>query len=118
MDKIILETRHYYRIPYEITDTLKFKQMKPTTQVLYMTMCRLANDKGDNEGWFFHSLNDIAEKSGLDRKTVILAKTELEKNNYIDVKKSQYLHGKRRACNYYRINGFSFRIADSDKNGT
>jgi hypothetical protein len=109
MENVIIETRHYYRIPYETTNTVKFKSMKPSSQVLYMSLCRIANDCADLEGWFYHSIQDLCVASGLEKKTVLLAKKELEKNHYIDVKRGTYISNKRRACNYYRINGFSFR---------
>ena len=105
---MITETRHYYKVPFEITYTIKFKKMKLSAQVLYMVMCRIANNYANEEGWFYHSINDFSEKSGLQRKTVLTSKKDLEKNGYIDVKRSQYAHTKQRACNYYRINGFSF----------
>jgi DNA-binding MarR family transcriptional regulator len=110
MDNIVVETRHFFKIPYETTDTVKFRALTPTSQVLYMVLCRLANNLADTEGFFYHSIKDLCEKSGLERRTVFLAKKELEQSHYIDIKRGQYVNKKMRSCNYYRINGFTFRV--------
>lgn len=104
------ETRHYFRVPFEISEEVKFKNMKPTSQILYYVFCRLANNYSDSHGWFYRSINKLVEDTGLDRKTIINAKKELIKNNFIDESITQYENKRGRACNAYKINGFRFRV--------
>ena len=66
----------------------------------------------DDKGWFYRSLNDLCIDSGIDKKTLILAKKQLIEYNYIEVRRSFYKNTHKRSYDYYQINGFKFRYEE------
>jgi DNA-binding MarR family transcriptional regulator len=104
---------HFYKVPHEIVTQLKFKNMRPSTRCIYHTLCRLGNLYGNTDGWFFRSINDLVEDTGLSRKTVIESKKELIKNNFVDHERGQYKSTGCRAPDVYRINGFILKLSDA-----
>ena len=103
------ETRHYFRLPFEITEETFFKEMAFSSQVLYMVLCRLANNYSDKEGWFYRSMKTLINDSGLNKMTLIRAKKELLLLNLIEVNRRYFENNRKRASDSYKINGFAFR---------
>ena len=109
MKKKITETRHYYRVPFEITEDKSFKDLPASTQVFYHVLCRLANNYADTDGFFYRSLKTLSDDSGLNFKTLSRAKKQLLDMNLIEVNRRYFENNKKRASDYYKINGFTFR---------
>lgn len=97
---------HFFKVPHETVTEEKYKSLTSGTHDLYITLCRLANLYADTDGWFFRSMRDLAKDSGLNLKTVVNAKKELLKTNYICCRRGQYESNNYRASDCYKINGF------------
>ena len=72
-----------FGVPHEILEDSKFKKISASTQVLYIHLCKLRN-----------------------RYSERYAKNLLKKYNFIEVKRGQYVHGKQRSPDWYRVNGY------------
>lgn len=100
------EHLNFFKVPHSITSEEKFLKMKSSSKVLYMTFCKLANIYGDTDNWFFRSIRDLSEDSGLHIQTVMKSKRELINNEYILCKPGKYESQNFRGSDNYKVVGF------------
>jgi DNA-binding MarR family transcriptional regulator len=101
---------HFFKVPHETVSEEKFKKLNASSKALFMTLCRLANLYADTDGWFFRSMRDLANDSGIHLQTVVNAKKELIKSNYVCHKRGKYESTNYRASDCYKINGFKLKV--------
>jgi len=102
-------TKSNFMVPHVVVQDPKFREQPSCAKWLYTCFCKVANQNADNEGWFYHSIKQLEELSGMDRKTVIRAKKILKTNKFIDVKRGFLEHTGERKYDYFRLNGFTFK---------
>lgn len=95
-----------FSLPHDVFEDKKFKSLKPCSRIFYCYLAKLKNRYSDNEGWFFRSMETLAEDTGLSISTLKVAKKELIINHLIDVKRGKMVKTKQRSPDYYRLNGF------------
>lgn len=104
------EHHHFFKVPHETVTEEKFLNMKASSKALYMTFCRLANYYANTDGWFFRSMRDLSKDSGLHLQTVVKAKKELIRLNFVCCKPGRYESNNYRASDCYKINGFKMIV--------
>jgi CRP-like cAMP-binding protein len=87
---------NFFRISHEVFKSERFKKLRPSSKVLYMTLCHLRNRYGDKDGIFYRTDRDLAEDSGLSLETVSESKKDLIKSRFLKWKKGT----SHRACRY------------------
>lgn len=105
MRKYFEDVINYYKAPHSVDDSDDFKKLSPNSKVLFYTLCKLANRYVKDNGWFYISTSELEEFLNKSKKSVIKAKKDLLKNNFIKTRRSYDEFGKRR-FNDYKINGF------------
>jgi len=100
---------HFFKCSHDVYEDPKFLSMPLSAQILYTHLCRLANRLSDKEGWFYHGLTGLQKQTEMSKRTIINAKRELVKNQFIDVKRGYYEHTRQRTYDYFRLNGFRFK---------
>lgn len=103
------DTKNNFMVPHTIVQDPKFRDMSSSVKWLYTCLCKIANQNSDDDGWFYHSIKQLEELSGLERKTVINAKKQLRLNEFIDVKRGYLDHTGNRKYDFFRLNGFVFK---------
>ena len=110
------DTKNNFFVPHAVIEDTKFKKLPDSAKILYIILCHIANRYADESGWFWRSLNQLQEDTGKSRKTIIKAKKLLKKQEFIDTKRTFYIHSKKRTYDSFRLNGFRFR--SGEKNDT
>lgn len=87
---------NFFRISHKTFESGVFKELKPGTKILYMTLCHLRNRFGNKDGVFFRTDRDLVDDSGLAPATIAASKKELIQAGFLRWKKG----GPRRACRY------------------
>lgn len=95
----------FFRLPYERTGEVEFKKLSKATKVLYLTLCRLAFQYANKEGWFFRSMKSLCDDANLSDKSVTQGKIELEHLDLIEIKRGKRHSDNYRSADAYRING-------------
>lgn len=107
-----------FTLPHNVFEEEKFQSMKLYSKYLYVIFAKIANrmscDKGENNGWFFHSLKNLMILSKLSESTVKRAIKQLEKNQYLEIQRGYNPHNGCRSANFYRINGFRYKISKTN----
>ena len=96
--------------PHSVYEDEKFKKLKISSRHLYTILCKIANRHAESDGWFWRSIKQLANDSGLSSKSVVEAKKELAENSFIDIKRGYYKHSRLRSYDYFRLNGFRFKM--------
>jgi len=109
MDNYFTNTKNNYMTPHSVIEDPKFGDLPLSAKYLYCILCKIANRNSDIDGWFYHSITQLAEKAKISKKTVICAKKALKKADFIDVKRGYMQHTRKRSYDYFRLNGFKFR---------
>ena len=104
------QTYNNFMCPHDVYEDIKFKKQSLATKHLYVTFCKLANRLSDKEGWFYRSIQQLMLDTSLSRSVVIKSKQQLFKNEFIDVKRGYFQHSKKRTYDYFRLNGFRFKV--------
>jgi len=110
MTKYTKQTSNNFMCPHDVYEDPKFKNMPLSARHLYTTLCRLANRHTDKDGWFWRGLTQLIDDCKISRSVVISSKKILIKNQFIDVKRGYYEHSKIRTYDYFRLNGFRFKV--------
>lgn len=93
-------------VPHNILEEEKFINMRLSSQMFYIHLCRLKNRlKTDN---FYRDIRTLARETGINKKTIINAKKELIKAQYIGVERNYYTISGNRAADIYHLNGFKY----------
>lgn len=103
------ETKSNFMVPHVVVQDPKFREQSSSVKWLYVCLCKVANQNADDDGWFYHSIQQLCEISGMERKTVILCKKILKDNQFIDIKRGYLEHTGGRKYDYFRLNGFTFK---------
>ena len=98
-----------FQVPHEVLEDARFKELKISSKVLYMYLCKLKNRYVDSEGMFWRSVRTLRDDTKMDLDTVQAAKKELKNKGFIEVIRGKYVHGKSRAPDWYRVNGFRIK---------
>jgi hypothetical protein len=95
-----------FRVPQRMMKDEKFKAYTHSVKVVYFYLAHLAYMYGNNEGWFFHSLRNLAQLIGMDVKTVWAAKNQLVENGFLEYRDGghNHLNGFRQAGDW-RVRG-------------
>ena len=100
--------------PHTVLEDENFKELPLSARYLYIYLCKLANryaeKDGENEGWFFRSLSTLAKETNLNKASISKAKQILKKKQFIDIRRGYYEHSKIRTSDWFRLNGFRFRV--------
>lgn len=110
MNKYNNKTYNNFFCPHDVIEDLKFKAQPISARYLYIILCHLANTKADKHGWFYRSIPQLMQDSNLGRTSIIKSKKILEKNQFIDIKRAYLKHSKQRTYDYFRLNGFRFKV--------
>ena len=110
MNQYNVNTYNNFFCPHDVIEDPKFKSQPLSARYLYVIFCHLANTKADSEGWFYRSIPQLMQDSGLGRTAVIKAKRILEQNQFIDIKRTYFKHSKQRTYDNFRLNGFRFKV--------
>jgi len=102
-------TKNNFMVPHVVVQDPKFRGQASCAKWLYTCLCKIANQNADNEGWFYHSIKQLEELSGMDRKTVIRAKKLLKDNEFINIRRGYLEHSGKRKYDYFQLNGFTFK---------
>jgi hypothetical protein len=100
------EKYRFFKVPFERTGDIEFKELSPHTKNLYYTLCRLAFQYGNSTtGWFFQSIKNLCDESKMNRKTVMEGKKCLLHLDMIEVKRGKRQSSGYRSADCYKING-------------
>lgn len=102
-------TNNNFFVPHTVTEDIKYLEMPLSAKFLYQILCKLANRHADEKGWFWRSIPQLSKDTGMNKKTVSVAKKKLLINEFIDVQPTFFKHSKKRSYDSYRLNGFRFR---------
>lgn len=91
---------NFFRVSHEVVECEDFKALKPASKILYYTLCHLRNRYAEANGVFFRSNDNLADDTGLSKKSIVEAKKELKKYGFISYRPDRK---SRQAC-LYRIN--------------
>ena len=111
------ELFNVYTVPHNVVEDVKYKKLCPTCKVLFHTLCKIRNRYKDKEGYFWHSMDNLSDLSGLNIRTIIRAKSILKRKHFIDVKRYNRYKGNGNINNadYYKINDFQPYIPSEDR---
>ena len=85
-------TGNFFRVSHKIVELKEFKALRPTSKVLYFTLCHLRNRFQKRKDYFTRSLRRLMMDSGLSRRAIDTGQLELVKAGFIWMVKH---HGKR-----------------------
>lgn len=105
-----MQANNQFFVPHNVYEEKRFLSQAPSTKFLYSVLCKLKNRLQQKDGWFYRSIPDLMVDSGLSEKTVKRAKKELLVNKYIDIKRGKEAHFKDRSPDFFRLNGYKFKI--------
>lgn len=108
--KYTKNTSNNFMCPHDVFEDPKFKKLSLSSKHLYTILCKLANRLSDSNGWFFRGIYQLMNDAKLSRSVVINAKKILHKNQFIDIKRGYFEHSKQRTYDYFRLNGFRFKV--------
>jgi len=100
---------NFFKCSHNVYEDTKFLDLPLSAQMLYTHLCRLANRLSEN-GWFYRSLTNLEKDTGMSRHSICSAKQILSDKKFIDIKRGYFEHSKTRTYDYFRINGFRFRV--------
>lgn len=104
------DTTKNFMVPHEVIENPRFQELKVTSKWLYTCLCKVANRNSDDEGWFYHSIQQLVNLTGMNKKTIIKAKRELSNSEFIVIKRGIKDHTGLRAYDFFRLNGFIFKV--------
>ncbi|MHA1790191.1 MAG: helix-turn-helix domain-containing protein [Candidatus Helarchaeota archaeon] len=107
--KYTYKTNNNFLCPHGVYEDVKFKKQSLSAIILYTILCKLANRYADKKGWFYRSVEQLAEDTGLKPRTIMRAKQILRKNQFIDIKRTYLEHSNLRTYDSFRLNGFRKR---------
>jgi hypothetical protein len=93
-------------VPHNVLEEEKFVSLSLAAQALYFRLCKLKNRLGDN---FYRDLNTLAREMKLHRNTIIKAKKELIKAQYIEVIRDHYTASGNRSADVFHLNGYRYK---------
>lgn len=93
-------------LPHNVLEEDKFTSLPLSAQVLYVRLCKLQNRLGTQ---FYRDLDTLAKETGMNRKTVIRAKKELLKAQYIGIERDCYTASGNRSADVFHLNGFRYK---------
>ncbi|MCK9544226.1 MAG: hypothetical protein M0R03_19580 [Novosphingobium sp.] len=109
MGNYFKKTKSNFMVPHSVVVHPRFKKMPLCAKHVYTILCKIANNNADKDGWFWHGIEQISEKAGLDIRTVSKAKSRLLKEEFINVKRGYSEHSNKRRFDFYQLNGFVFK---------
>lgn len=95
-----------FGVPHEVFEDTKFKELRISSRVFYVYLCKLRNRYADEKGLFWRSMRTLSDETGMNLDTVKGAKKELKSKGFIEVVRGKYAHKKNRAPDWYRVNGY------------
>jgi len=104
------KTKNNFLVPHEVWEDPKFQNLHLSAKHLYTTLCKIANRLSDDNGWFYRGINQLVNDTNLSKSIVIKAKRVLKDNQFIDIKRGYFEHSKQRTYDYFRLNGFRFKV--------
>jgi hypothetical protein len=116
-----MSTKNSFLVPHDTLENPKFLELSSCCFKLYITLCKIynrmewENNKPLQSRWFYHSIEQLSDKSKMDVKSVIKAKKLLNENHFIDIQKGFYVNGRLKSADYFRINGFRMRNDEKAK---
>lgn len=93
-------------VPHNVLEEDKFISLTLSAKVLYFWLCKLQNRLGPN---FYRDLNTLSRETGMHRNTLIKAKKELLKAQYIGVERDCYTASGNRSADVFHLNGFRYK---------
>ena len=93
-------------VPHNVLEEDKYIKLSLSSQVLYIRLCKLKNRLGDK---FYRDLDTLSRETGLSRRSVINAKKELIKTQYIGVERDCYTASGNRSADVFHLNGFRYK---------
>jgi len=93
---------NFFSVPRNILSTEEFMKLNHSYKWLFVIMCHVANYYGHSTEWVFRSLKTLSTDSGLNIKTVFKGKKKLYELGFIDLKKGEYIKG-RRCPDFFKI---------------
>ena len=103
------EVENYFKLSHEVYEDSKFLKMSSSSIKLYVILCKLTNYYTKEGEWFFRSINELVNDSKMSLRTISMAKKELIKNNFIEVKRSYMKSTNLRSYDSYRVLGYRFK---------
>lgn len=103
--KHLEEDYRFFKVPFERTGEVEFRKLSKATKTLYFTLCRLAFQYANQEGWFFRSMKSLCDDSNLSDKSISQGKIELEHLDLIEINRGKRHSDHYRSADAYRING-------------
>jgi hypothetical protein len=76
---------HYFIIPHETLDDIKFKKLSASTRLIYVYLTKLSNtyqDKKTKDLWFFRSIDNLIEDIVLFEKPISSIKLSILLKNH------------------------------------
>jgi hypothetical protein len=93
-------------VPHNVLEEEKYISLSLSAQALYVRLCKLQNRMGPN---FYRDLNTLSKETGMHRNTLIKAKKELLKTQYIGVERDCYTASGNRSADVFHLNGFRYK---------
>ena len=98
-------------MPHNVLEEAKFINLSTSAKVLYMYLCKLKNrlqtKKSDK---FYRHISTLSRDVGLCSRTIMKAKQELIKAQYIEVERDYYTTSGNRSADVYHLNGYKYKI--------
>lgn len=104
--KINKEAYDQFFVPHNVLEEDKFISLSLSAQALYVRLCKLKNRLGEK---FYRDVNTLARETGLSRRSVINAKKELVKAQYIGVERDCYASSGNRSADVFHLNGYRYK---------
>ncbi len=109
------QAHNQFFVPHNVLDEEKFLNMKLSSQMLYIHLCKLKN-RLQKENFYRH-IKTLARETGMNVKTVIKAKQELIKAQYIGVDRDYYTSSGNRSADVFYLNGYCSSGTQQPKKG-
>ncbi|HUS49296.1 MAG TPA: hypothetical protein VMZ91_03980 [Candidatus Paceibacterota bacterium] len=105
----------FFKVPHETFDNKEFLKLENNSQFLYVVLCKLSNRYEDESGWFYRSINELANDCQKSTRWVSESKKELFEHGFIYLRKDYDETGKGRRKDFFKLNGFKFKeIVEKD----
>lgn len=79
-----------FSLPHKVFESEEFKKLKPGAKILYCYLAKLRNRFGKEENYFWRSMDQLVEDTGMSIKTVRTAKNQLRAMGLIQVLDGKY----------------------------
>jgi len=104
---LMKKANNQFFVPHNVLEEAKFKELPLSAQILYIHLCKLKNRlKKDH---FFRDVRTLSIDTGLNKKTISIAKQKLKNAKYIGIERDHYIQSGNRSADVFHLNGYRYK---------